>query len=323
MSGALWAALAGVGFGLFQTTNRASIDDLDIYRSTFVQLLVSAGILVAASAATEDLSQLGRAPAWALVDFSFAGLVHFFVGWTLLNASQKRLGAARTSSLVATTPLFGVVLAAVTLGEAPSALALAGVGLVVAGVYVIGLEGLWHTQRVAQPTAASRPQQPGPEPEPPGHSPGAAGTERFSWSATLFGLGTALCWAVSPVFIRRGLEGLPSPLLGVAVSMVTSMVAYGVALLARGGAGGAPVSGRAWAWKLTAGVFVGLSTWARWYALALTPVAVVLGLGLLSVPTVIVLAPLVVGRHIERVTRLVVTGTALIVGGALILILRS
>jgi drug/metabolite transporter, DME family len=323
VSGVLWAALAGLGFGLFQTTNRASIDDVDIYRSTFVQLLVSAAILVAASAATEDLSQLGRAPVWALVDFSVAGLLHFFVGWTLLNASQKRLGAARTSSLIATTPLFGVVVAALALGEAPSAVALAGVGLIVGGVSVIGLEGMRQTQRVAQATAVSRPERSGPGPEPRKHSLGAGGTEGFSWSATLFGLGTALCWAISPVFIRRGLEGLSSPLLGVTVSLVASTVAYGIALSASGRTRGASASRRAWAWKLTAGVFVGLSTWARWYALALTPVAVVLGLGLLSVPTVIVLAPLVVGRHVERVTRLVVAGTVLIVSGALILILRS
>jgi hypothetical protein len=40
---------------------------------------------------------------------------------------------------------------------------------------------------------------------------------------------------------------------------------------------------------------------------------------MISVPTVMVLAPLISGRHLERVTTLLVMGTAMIVGGALLL----
>jgi hypothetical protein len=49
---------------------------------------------------------------------------------------------------------------------------------------------------------------------------------------------------------------------------------------------------------------------------------VVLSLGLLSVPTVIVLAPILAGRHLERVTASLVAGSTLVVAGALILILQ-
>ncbi len=70
-------------------------------------------------------------------------------------------------------------------------------------------------------------------------------------------------------------------------------------------------------------MLVGLSIWTRWYALSLVPVAVVLGLGLLSVPTVILLAPLLVGQHLERVTARVVGGSGVVLAGALVLILRS
>jgi len=73
-------------------------------------------------------------------------------------------------------------------------------------------------------------------------------------------------------------------------------------------------------WKIVAAVLVGVATWTRWYALALNPVTVVLSLGLLSVPTVIALAPLLAGRHLENVTRAVVLGSALVVAGALVLV---
>ena len=46
----------------------------------------------------------------------------------------------------------------------------------------------------------------------------------------------------------------------------------------------------------------------------------VLALGLLSVPVVLFLAPLMVGSHLEHVTARVWAGSALVLGGALTLI---
>ena len=147
----------------------------------------------------------------------------------------------------------------------------------------------------------------------------AAGT---GWRAALFGLGAALCWSISPIFIRNGLEGLASPLLGVTVGMAACVVAYGLALLMkRGQSRGTPIPRDALFFQLVAGVLVGLSTWARWIALDLAPVGVVLALGRLSVPVVILLAPLLVGQHLERVTARIWLGAALIVGGSLLLIM--
>jgi drug/metabolite transporter (DMT)-like permease len=199
MAGVVLAAVAGIGFGLFQSVNRAALRGMDAYASTFLQLLVSAVILVVASLATGDPSRLAAAPASAWLAFAAAGLVHFSAGWTLLNLSQQRLGAARTSPLLASTPLFGVVIAALTLGEVPSPVELAGVALIVGGVYAVELDRARGLRR-AGPAVA--------------------------WSASLFGLGTALCWAVSPILIRRGLAGLPSPLLGVTIGLVAATVAF-------------------------------------------------------------------------------------------------
>jgi drug/metabolite transporter (DMT)-like permease len=315
MSGVLWAAAAGIGFGLFQTVNRAALLDMDVYESTFIQLTISAVILMVASVATEDLSQLRQAPIGALGEFALAGMVHFFLGWTLLNASQKRIGAARTSPLLAAAPLFGAVIAAVAIKEVPTTVSLLGVALIIIGVYVVTLERIPARDRVGVESAGG-----------PAAVAGDVSTynHRSRWKASLFGLGTALCWGTSPIFIRRGLDGLPSPLLGVTIGLLAAVAAYGIAiLLARRPVISLSRSRQALAWKAAAGMLVGLSTWTRWYALSLVPVAVVLGLGLLSVPTVILLAPLLVGQHLERVTPRVVGGSGVVLLGALVLILRS
>jgi len=97
MNGALLAAASGVGFGLFQTTNARAVRAAeDPYASTLVQISVATLALVLLSLATGELADALDAPLWALGDFALAGLLHFLAGWSLLNVSQQRIGAART-----------------------------------------------------------------------------------------------------------------------------------------------------------------------------------------------------------------------------------
>ena len=296
MSGAAWAVVAGVGFGVFQSLNRRAVSGMDVYVATFAQLLLSALVLAGASLATENVSLLLTAPPLALVNFALAGFIHFFVGWTFLNASQKRIGAARTSPLIGTTPLFAAVIAALALREVPGVLAVTGIGLVVGGVYLV--------------SNASN-----------GSGAGNLQILDAGWRDSVLGLSAAFCWALSPIFIRAGLEGLPSPLLGVTVGIVASAAAYGVVIVWQHKRwSGNPIAGEAWLFKFIAAILVGLSTWVRWIALDLAPVAVVLAVTMLSVPTVMLLSPFVSGKQPERVTAGLWLGAALVVGGALVLI---
>ena len=137
MTGVLWAALAGVGFGLFQSFNRRAGRGIDVYWSTFILIFISAVILAVISIFTEDLTLLQNAPAAAYVNFGLAGLVHFFVGWTLLSLSQRLVGAARTSALLGTTPLFGLLIGTLFYNEFLSLPVILGIALVVAGVYLV------------------------------------------------------------------------------------------------------------------------------------------------------------------------------------------
>jgi len=292
VTGPLLAAAAGVGFGAFQTLNRRAVGGMnDAYLATFLQLLVALLVLLVASAATEGLGPLRGAPAAALLWFAAAGLVHFFVGWTLLNMSQMRIGAARTSPLLSTNPVWGAAFAAVWLGEVPSVAAWCAVALIVAGALIVALERV-------------------------GDSGWGIG-----WGSALPGLATALAWSISPIFIKKGLDGLDSPLLGLTLGMAVALVAYAAVLPLRPQAGGGLAGSReALAFKLAAGLLVGLSVWARWESLDSAGIAIVLALGLLSVPVVLFCSPLLMGRHVERVTTAVWTGAALVVGGALLLI---
>lgn len=301
MTGALWAVAAGLGFGIFQSFNRGAVRQMDVFLATFLQLLVSSIVLSIMTILTVDVNVVCGAPTSALINFSLAGLVHFFTGWTFLNASQKRVGAAKTSPLIGTTPLFGAILAAFTLREFPGLISWIAIFLMMFGIYLISnqspvTEGNKATGVKAFPITFGL---------------------RDSW----YGLATALCWATSPIFIRLGLEEIPSPLLGVTVGMVTCVVAYAVLIVIRRNQvlEGVKLRGDIFV-VLFAGLILGLATWARWTALKLTIVATVLSLSLLSIPVVMVLSPLLYGKQFEQITIPLIIGAMLIMGGSLILI---
>jgi drug/metabolite transporter (DMT)-like permease len=288
VSGVLWATASGIGFGLFQSLNRRAIRGIeDPYVSTFLQLSAATGILLLASLISEDLHQLADASAESIALFAIAGVIHFVLGWLLLNVSQARIGASRTAPLITLTPLFGVILAAVTLGELPSVAALAAIVPIMVGAWLLASRG------------------------------GRVGIERDS----IFAFGTAFMWALSAVLTVEALEGLDSPLLGVTLGLLAATVALGGVLLARDSLGAIRLIARnTLALKLSAAVVVAFATWFRLLALGETDVAVVLATNLVSVPVTLVLAPLLVGRHLEQADARVWVGGLLVVTGVLTLI---
>jgi drug/metabolite transporter (DMT)-like permease len=288
VSGVLWATASGIGFGLFQSINRRAIRGIeDPYVSTFLQLFVATAILVVASLASEDLSRLADASGTTIAIFALAGIVHFVLGWLLLNVSQARIGASRTAPLITLTPLFGIVLAAVTLGELPRAAALAAIAPIMAGAWLLASRG------------------------------GGVAIERDS----IFAFGTAFMWALSAVLTVEALKGLHSPLLGVTLGLVAATAALGGGLLARGSLRAIrSIARNTLELKLFAAVVVAFATWFRLLALDETDVAVVLAMNLLAVPVTLVLAPRLVGRHLEQTGARVWLGALFVGVGVLALI---
>jgi drug/metabolite transporter (DMT)-like permease len=289
VSGVLWATAAGIGFGLFQSVNRRALRDIeDPYVSTFLQLAVATAILVVASLLSEDLRQLGDASGEAIALFALVGVIHFVLGWLFLNVSQMRIGASRTAPLITLTPLFGVVLAAVTLGELPSLAALGAIVPVVIGAWILA---------------------------------GGAGRGFAIERDSVFAFGTSFMWALSAVLTVEALEGLDSPLLGVTIGLLAATATLGGVLAARGSLGAMRLIARnALGLKLLAAALVAFATWFRLLALDETAVAVVLAANQVTVPITLVLAPIMVGRHLEQAGPRVWLGGALVVAGVLALI---
>lgn len=287
MGGAAWALFAGVSFGIFQAVNRRANQLIDPYRTAFALLLVAVVGLGIFAAATQDLALLSSAPVLAFLSFGAAGIIHFFFGWTLLSLSQQRIGAGNTGVVTAATPLIGSLMAALVLGEALGAVALAAIALVTAGVILIARRTSGAGQRLT-----------------------------FPW----FALAASLSWGTSPLFIRWGLEGLPSPIIGVTIGLAAATALY-AAVLATGKApttSGTPPEVRRWI--LIGGILVAVAIAAQWTALDLVEVNVVVTLQQVATPVVVLVAPLIVGTTIERWTwRLIVGMVAVIAGSTMVI----
>ena len=138
---------------------------------------------------------------------------------------------------------------------------------------------------------------------------------------SLAGLGTALCFSSSSIFIRYGLETIPSPLIGVTIGMVFCTFAYGLILLFRFRKRTEEEKKISYSRQgilllLFGGIFLGFGTLSRWIAIDLAPIAIVIGLSGLTVPVVLMLSPILMGRNLENVTVRIWIGAGLVIIGA-------
>ncbi|MEM8856685.1 MAG: DMT family transporter [Chloroflexota bacterium] len=292
MSGIFLSIISGVGIGLFHALNRRAAYGIDPFQATFILLFVSSAVLIAISLLTIDLALLTTAPPIAFVYFILAAVIHFLVGWTLFNMSQKSVGAARTGVLLGTDPLWGTAIGAIFFSEFLSGIILLGIILMIIGAYVVSSD-----------------------------KPNNSNTEiQTGAKASLYGLGAAVCFAASSIFIRYGLDFLLSPLLGVTIGISVVTVIYGLLLWGQVALNGKKINfGRLLWLQIVGGVLVALATWWRWMAFDLVPIAVVIALSRLSIPTVLILSPFVIGQKLENVNGRVWLGAVGILAGAMIL----
>ncbi|MGB5533976.1 MAG: EamA family transporter, partial [Acidimicrobiia bacterium] len=138
----------------------------------------------------------------------------------------------------------------------------------------------------------------------------------FPW----FALAASLSWGTSPLFIRWGLEGLSSPVIGVTIGLAAAAALYAVGL-ASGRASttsGTPPEVRRWI--LIGGILVAAAIAAQWTALDLVEVNVVVTLQQVATPVVVLVAPFIVGTAIERWTRRLILGMVCVIAGSTMVI---
>jgi drug/metabolite transporter (DMT)-like permease len=285
--GVAWALVAALGFGVTQTLNRKANLTIGAYRTAFGLLMTVELILIARMLIIGELALLGSAPLSALALFTGSATIHYVAGWSLLALSQGQIGVARTGAVTSAAPLVATILAAVFLGESLTVSTVGGVVLSMTGVAMVSM---------------------------------SRGTDGRAWTIPWFGLAVALCWGSSPMLIRKGLEGLDAPVLGLTVGLGAALVVGAFGLASIGGFERSGWSRSAIRWAVLGGVTGALGISAQWISYGLVEVAVAITVQQLATIVVLVLAPFMFDSRFERPTLLLVSGTAAMLAGSVIVV---
>lgn len=131
--GFIGALLAALGWGTDSVLARQGLRSLPPALATGISLCASLTICLIAIVIVGP----ARFPLAGVAWFAMIGLINFLCGRQLNFRATRRLGAARTSALLATSPLVSITLAILFAGEQVTPLLLLGVVLSISGVILV------------------------------------------------------------------------------------------------------------------------------------------------------------------------------------------
>jgi drug/metabolite transporter (DMT)-like permease len=200
----------------------------------------------------------------------------------------ERMGVSRSTPIQSATPIWGVLLAVLILGESPSAVTMMGTVGIVGGVMLLAF-------------------------------PEKSAAETFrGWlrGAVIFPLTSSVVYAIVPVFAKLAYAEQGTPILGFGVAFATGSLT----MLAgkRFIPGGGRIRAERWSFWLfvLAGVLNLLGAFLYWSALVIGDVSVILPISRLYPLFVVILSALFLGK-LERITLRLVLAAAFIVAGGI------
>lgn len=229
----------------------------------------------------------------SLLAFVASGVFGSLLARLLVFKSVERIGASRSSPVVATNVFFATVLATVLLGERLDVAHVAGILLIVAGVSVIS----WELAHESDSDSSAR--------------------ER-GWSLAV-PLLAAFLVGVEPIFVSIGLAEGTSALSGFAIK---AMTATGCFLGYLGWRDELQLDivrpDQYTRWYVGAGLASGIGIIAYFIALDVAPVVLVVPLFQTAPVFVVVLSALLLPQRLERVTTRLAAASVVVVVGAIL-----
>ena len=129
-----WAPLlslaSAIGFGVAGVLLRRGLQRANPLSAAVVSITVTTGFVWCLTLASGSITRLFT---WRIWPFLLAGLVAPGLARLMFFVGIDRIGVARAFSLMATAPLFAVLIAMAVLGERPTPLLLAGAVAIVGG----------------------------------------------------------------------------------------------------------------------------------------------------------------------------------------------
>lgn len=210
--GEIAALLAGFFLSSGNLMARQGMKKMDRTSGLLVTLLANNLVNLCAVAVLLAFCLLPGFSWLGVIYFVVAGALTSFVARFFLFAGIERIGASRAGLLKTSAPIFTVFFGATLLGERLSILEYAGSAVVLTGLYLL----------------SASPEELGKAAAPPAGIT-AAGSEMKPWkmeAGLVYGLLSGFFLSVGQVFRKLGIMHLPSPVVGVAVGGLASLLGF-------------------------------------------------------------------------------------------------
>jgi uncharacterized membrane protein len=279
MSGEIWALLSAATWAVDSILVRKGTKFSNASTAAFVSFLVSVLFLVPFIFLRFPSEKIFHS---ANLYFVASGVIQPAMVRVLFYMGIIRLGVSRAGPLRGTAPLFTMVLAFFILSERPGLLVYAGAVLTVLGTWLVSYrregEAKWRTIDI------------------------------------LFPLGAALLASVSQNIRKLGLLTVDEPLIASTVSSATSFLCLLISLTVSGQLGSLKFRGGCLPYYGVAAVFALVGQLLNFHALHAGEVSVVSPI-LNTTPLFIIIFTAIFLRGEEKITRLVVIGSIMLVVG--------
>jgi drug/metabolite transporter (DMT)-like permease len=147
-----------------------------------------------------DKARLPHLDLMGVLWFAVAGALTIFLGRVFFHSSVQHLGAIRSSSVKRLVPFFTVVLGITWLGETLQPAAAAGMLLIFSGFLLLVFESRRKSNAASLPDDST--------------TPAGSKTARWLSAGIVYGVVSALAYAVGNVSRKFGLDELPDPAFG-------------------------------------------------------------------------------------------------------------
>lgn len=191
--GIISAFLASFSFATSSVATRRGVLYGDVYSNAFLSILIGIPMYGLYILYNGDYIDFGNIPFFALILFVLAGILHFVIGRYLLYTSIHYIGASSSFPIISTSNILSAFIAIPLLSEKLSLLKFFGLLIASIGIFLIATIGF----------------------EIKGF--------RIGFIMALF---AAVTFSITSVIIRVALLIFSSPLLGVLISYLSSLIIY-------------------------------------------------------------------------------------------------
>ncbi len=306
MLGVILGLGCAVAFGANAIVTRRGVLRASSNYIATISILIGPLFFLLAAGVKGDIYQIGQWPWQAYVYLALSGVIHFGVGRTWAYRSIQLIGSTRSYIVITLNPIVSIVLAMIVLKETIKPLMILGI--------LFSLSGPLLTM-VKEKTVARDAQS-------KANSYGKELDRHTLYLGMLYGMGAAIFWGSSAIFIKLGLESGGSPVAGSLIAYLAASIFISPSLLNRENKREILTRDRkSFQIALISGLTINIAQLLRYLAFGYGSVIIITVL-IRTSNFWVLLFSFIFNREYESFSRWVLLGNALLIGG-IVLILMS